>query len=311
MNKDTFQGKFNKKNYFEGWYLKFVSPDGFSFALIPGLSIVKGKKEFFLQYIDKDGLSEYFKYDEKDVYFNREKFELKIGKNFFSYEKAIINIEKINLKGNINFLKLIKPKKTLYKPSIMGPFSYLPFMQCNHELLSISHNLDGNLEKDGITYNFCSGKGYIEKDWGSSFPEGYIWLQSNSFKDNTSSFMLSLATIPFLTFEFNGFLGFIYFQNKYHLMATYTGAKIKKVEVAGDKIKITISDRKYRVEVEGISYKKSPLASPQNGSMSGTIHESIDGLIYIKIFDKKDNLIYQDIGKNSGVEIVNYAKLLK
>lgn len=309
--KEAFQGNYNKKNYFEGWYIKFVSNYSYSFALIPGISIVDNKREFFLQFIDKKGVSEYFKYKEDEVFFDKDKFQLKMGENFFSYDGATINIPQFNLKGEFKFRNLIKPRESVYIPSIMGPFTYLPFMQCNHGLLSVTHNLEGKLEKDHLTYEFCNGKGYIEKDWGSSFPEEYIWLQSNSFEDKDLSFMLSLATIPFLSFEFNGFLGFIYYKNNYHVFATYTGAKIQKVEVEGDNVKITISDRKYRVEVEGISINKAPLASPNLGAMTSTIHESIDGTIIIKIYDKKGQLLHEDIGRNSGVEVVNCKKLIK
>ncbi len=312
MNKDAFQGKYNKKNYFEGWYIKFVSQNGFAFALIPGVSIKNNKKEFFLQYIDKQGISKYFRYKEKDINFNKDYFQVTIGDSFFSYEKATINIKEFNLKGEFYFKNLINPRSSIYMPTIMGPFSYIPFMQCNHGLLSPSHSILGYLEKNGIRYNFDNGKGYIEKDWGSSFPEEYIWLQSNNFEDIETSFMFSLATIPFCSLEFNGFLGFIYFNRAYYVFATYTGAKIKKVEVKGDRVKIVILDRKYRLEVEGVSINKGPLSSPRKGEMTGTIHESIDGLIYIKIYDKRsNNLIYQDKGKNSGVEIVNCKKLLK
>ncbi|QII81181.1 hypothetical protein G7057_00970 [Jeotgalibaca arthritidis] len=42
-----------------------------------------------------------------------------------------------------------------------------------------------------------TGKGYIEKDWGRSFPKNYIWIQSNHFNDNQRSLFFSYAHIPY------------------------------------------------------------------------------------------------------------------
>ncbi|MCK7537696.1 MAG: tocopherol cyclase family protein [Marinilabiliales bacterium] len=30
--------------------------------------------------------------------------------------------------------------------------------------------------------DFSGGRGYIEKDWGHSFPSAYVWMQSNHFQ---------------------------------------------------------------------------------------------------------------------------------
>ena len=52
----------------------------------------------------------------------------------------------------------------------MGPFSYLSFMECYHGILSMKHSLEGTLSWNGQLIDFTNGIGYLEKDWGSSFP---------------------------------------------------------------------------------------------------------------------------------------------
>ncbi|MCK7487611.1 MAG: tocopherol cyclase family protein [Bacillus subtilis] len=54
--------------------------------------------------------------------------------------------------------------------------------------------------------SFEHGRGYLEKDWGTSFPQGYVWLQTNHFTSPGTSLMASVARIPFLGFAFQGFL---------------------------------------------------------------------------------------------------------
>ena len=48
---------------------------------------------------------------------------------------------------------------------------------------------------DGKTIDFTNGIGYIEKDWGKSFPNSWIWMQTNHFKYHNASLMASLSSI--------------------------------------------------------------------------------------------------------------------
>ena len=62
---------------------------------------------------------------------------------------------------------------------------------------------------DGENINFENGRGYIEKDWGTSFPKKYCWIQCNNFASSEDSLFFSIAHIPFLGFEFMGFIGIL------------------------------------------------------------------------------------------------------
>lgn len=46
----------------------------------------------------------------------------------------------------------------------MGPFSFVPFMEYYHGILSMDHNIEGSLEHNGKIISFDQGKGYMEKD---------------------------------------------------------------------------------------------------------------------------------------------------
>ncbi|RPI92529.1 MAG: hypothetical protein EHM32_09050, partial [Spirochaetales bacterium] len=81
------------------------------------------------------------------------------------------------------------------------------------------------------TIRFEGGRGYIEKDWGTSFPESWIWLQGNTFPDGETSFMLSIAKIPWRGRHFNGFLCFLYAGGTLHRFMTYTGARINEIRL--------------------------------------------------------------------------------
>lgn len=130
------------------------------------------------------------------------------------------------LKGELSFEDMVDLPATSYMPTIMGPFSYLPFMECIHSVNSLSHTLKGSLDINGQMVSFSRGKGYIEKDWGSSFPKRYIWLQSNHFREEGSLFF-SWADIPIAFTSFEGYIAHLYYRGVHHRYATYTRGSLK------------------------------------------------------------------------------------
>ena len=50
----------------------------------------------------------------------------------------------------------------------MGPFRFIPFLQCRHGVVSMSHKTKGSIQINGDSINFHGGRGYAEKDCGCS-----------------------------------------------------------------------------------------------------------------------------------------------
>jgi hypothetical protein len=174
------------KNYFEGWYFKHQK-DGNIIIVIPGIAIAgdsedmirnpKYKKYAFIQII----INEKFyciKYPITECIIAKKQQLLKIGDNIFCRKGIQICIHRsdLELTGTVKYRNL-----TPIRYPIMGIFRFLPFMECHHEILSMHHYLQGNFMKDGKKISLNRGIGYIEKDWGCSFPKTYQWLQCNSF----------------------------------------------------------------------------------------------------------------------------------
>jgi len=179
-NAELFQGKNylnKKKNYFEGWYFKNTNiQKGISF--IPGININDTGAKAFIQIITNNK-SYFVNYDINDFKFNASPFWIRIGNNRFSKESININIEdksqELKIYGNIRFSNFKNISTNIFTPNIMGPFSYIPFMECNHAIISMQNTINGFTNINGETIQFSNDEGYIEKDWGCSFPKAYIW----------------------------------------------------------------------------------------------------------------------------------------
>ncbi len=310
---ELFQGNKKTDHYFEGWYYKLVSYDlKTSVAFIPGISINKSDPHAFIQvFISSNNHIEthYIRYESNQFTYSHDSFMVQIEKQLFTKNKIEIDIENkgIQIYGLVTLNEHTPIKKNLYAPNIMGPFAYLPFMECNHAVISMQSLVLGEIIINGDAIDFNYGKAYLEKDWGKSFPKDYIWLQSNHFEDNDTSLMFSYATIPFMGLSFKGLIVNLVYQDKEYRFSTYNFAKIIKKEIGDQSVDFIIKRGLYKLHIYAKKDKEIELKSPLLGTMSQTIKEGLSGIIKIKLY-KKDVLIYEDVGQNSGIEIMMASK---
>jgi tocopherol cyclase len=310
-NTSIFQGNKKTEKYFEGWYFKMVSKDGSSImSVIPGISLSSDGqyKHAFIQIIDgKTSQTSYHNFSIEEFSFSKKDFAIKIADNYFSKDSLILNIidSSIQISGRIKMDNTIDYKSgRMLNSGIMGWYRFVPFMECYHGVVSLSHNLEGVLNYNNTVFDFNNGKGYIEKDWGSSMPSAWIWMQSNHFSDTNTSFMLSIADIPWIGKSFNGFLGFLYHNNKIYHFATYRPTKLELEIADSNHIKIKIKNRKNTFILEVESNNTGVLKAPTKGAMDRRIPESIDAKIIITMLDKKGIIVFTDSSNITGLEMV-------
>lgn len=315
FDQGMFQGKYKKRNYFEGWYFKLVdTAEERIIAVIPGVaySSLSEENKVFIQVIDsKENRTFYFPFKKDEFRFSSKHFHVEIGDNIFTGNKMKLDIRQdgILIQGTLEFHNIIPYPRKLFIPGIMGPFSFLPFMQCYHGVINIQHMVTGKLNIGDNKLDFSPGQGYIEKDWGESFPDWWVWIQSNHFAEEKASFMFSVARIPMLGSHFTGFLLYIYVEGRFFLFTTYNGAKISHLEINKGTIMIKIKNRQYMVEITGLYREGGALKAPRKGIMERRITESVSSDISVILEDHNGNLIYKGQGRNAGIEIVG-EKLL-
>lgn len=313
---EVYQGPKNlihKKEYFEGWYYKFVSPGDKALAVIPGVSLSKEKVTVFIQIIDgTTGKTSYKTFRPDELHFTYKPFSISIGDNFFSLEKVKLG-DRIPLTGEVHFNNRQAYGVSLTRPGIMGWYRYVPAMECYHGVVSCGHDLRGSLTLENSEIPFDKGSGYIEKDWGTSFPESYIWMQSNKFSEKRTSFMLSAARIPWFGSFFRGFLGFLELGDKLLTFSTYTGANLHIDSQGEHSVSIIVQGngpgwnnslkKGEKIRIRASRKAVGLLMAPAGGSMKRRIGESIDGEIDIE-YTRGDKILYKGQSFNSGLEIV-------
>jgi tocopherol cyclase len=307
-NPELFQGSLRKKHYFEGWYFKHVTRDlSGTFSFIPGVSLTENDPHAFIQIMNGNtGITDYIRYPLDEFRWNKRRLILNVGSSTFTDTGVILNIvsENLNLSGQIDFNNIIKYPKSILSPGIMGWYSFVPFMECNHGIVSVNHDLHGNISVNGDVIDFNSGKGYIEKDWGISFPEAWIWVQSNNFVEHNTSFSFSIAKIPWMGRFFIGFIAYLYLNNRFYLFSTYNRSVVSEIIHDLNTIEIIVRNSSYILRITIIKNSFGDLRAPVSGEMSRKIKESIDSEVHLQLFDKNNKLEYEDTGKRVGLEVI-------
>jgi tocopherol cyclase len=316
-NTRIFQGNRQRRQYFEGWYFKMVARDGASIlSVIPGISLSEDgeAQHAFIQVIN--GLTtetSYHSFAIEAFSFSRKTFAVRIGDNYFSRDSLILNIrdDSTTIAGRIHMHQPTAYRSgRLLNPGIMGWYRFVPFMECYHGVVSLTHGLSGTLTVNGDRHDFEGGKGYIEKDWGESMPSAWIWMQSNNFEDPGSSLMLSIADIPWRGKSFTGFLGFFYHEGQVHHFATYRPTKLQLEVVDPQRLNIRLENRRYTFLLKVTASHTGLLQAPVAGAMDRRIPESIDATIEITMLDQDGNILMQDRTEIAGLEMVgDYAQL--
>lgn len=251
-----------QRPYFEGWYFKLTTRDGRALALIPARHIqAGGARHASLQVIssDRSWWIEYPGTCEDRFCF---------GANRFSAEGLSVSLDapECSLHGALSF----GPLKAL-KSDIMGPFRFLPGMECAHGVVSMAHTLRGALTLNGEVFDFTGGTGYIETDRGRSFPSAYLWTQCVWQTEPLCGLMLSVASIPLSKVRFTGCICAVFHQGQEYRLATYRGARAEAWSAAG----AVIRQGRACLEVELLRENGQPLLAPIEGAMRRTIRESL------------------------------------
>lgn len=309
---NRYHGWGKRRNYFEGWYIKLVSPcERYAFAVIPGISMDKtGRQHAFLQVLDgKACTSNYHTFASTAFRPRADCFEVELGEHRFSEEGLQLQLPELN--GRLQFEGNQPWPSRLGAPGIMGWYSFVPFMECYHGVVSLHHTLKGQLKVYGQEVDFSGGIGYIEKDWGSSFPSSWIWLQANhlSATEAPACLMASVARIPWLGNHFVGFLAGLQLEGQLYAFTTYNGASLSiSLDETQKAVHLQLSRGTYRLEIK--AHQKGgtgALAAPVAGAMAGKVNESLQSLAEVRL-KKGRATLFEGQARHAGLEVAGAVK---
>lgn len=309
---EGYHGKGVSKGFFEGWYVKLVNEDRAQrWAVIPGIfrGIGSGedakRDEAFVQVLDGlTGRAWYHAFPAEDFEASDNRFEVRVGNNIFNSDG--VHLDTPQLSGNIRFTSQLDPwPVTFREPGIMGWYGHVPFMECFHGIVSFGHGLSGELMVEGKRQSFDHGRGYIEKDWGKAFPDGYIWLASNHIDSTPDASLIgSVAIIPWLGGAFRGFIVGLKHGGTLYRWTTYTKAKQLKLEVDDSHVRWALEGKDGLIELEAERVRGGLLKAPQRKAMLERVEETLDAKVHVKHTSPEGQVLLEGVAHATGLEIV-------
>jgi hypothetical protein len=276
--------------HFEGWYLKLVDEAGAQpYALIPGVFLGEDRHAFVQVLDGRAGTAAYHRFPLESFSAARDRFEISIAGSRFGVGGVSLDIDGAqssagqSVKGEVRFGPWRPWPVTALSPGIMGPYSFVPFMECNHGILSLDHSLEGALDVDGRRTGFSGGRGYVEKDWGRSFPAGYVWVHSNHFDRPGTSLTAAVAVIPWLTGAFRGYIIGLLHDGVLHRFTTYTGSVLERLEASETHLHLVIRNRRHRLEVDAEKAEGAILHAPYERQMIERVAETMTSTADVRL----------------------------
>ena len=284
------------RNYFEGWYFKVAFREG-AFAFIPGLSLAGENPHSFIQVIDGvHNRSFYYSFPTDAFRYEKGRFGISIDNNQFSLDRVHLDLDDFAV--DLSIKNPIRWPSSPWSPNSMGWYGYIRFMECYHGNIILDAQVDGLVNGQ----SFSNGHFYLEKDWGRSFPQAWIWMQSNNFTQ-PASFCCSIARVPFRGRVFTGFIVGLWTGGSLYRFATYTGAKIEHIGFGQSSVEIVIRQGRRRLELQALRQPGAVLASPVEGVMTGRVEETLQAKIEVRLTDRETTIL-EDVGQWAGLEVV-------
>lgn len=319
LNPAWYHGHQQRPPFFEGWYYKIIDASGqHRFAIIPGI-FLSNKAHAFVQVLDgRSGAAYYHEYKARCFWAARDRFETHIGANHFTQTLMTLYIERPTqtIEGELRFQGITPWPVSLKTPGVMGWYAWVPTMECYHGVLSLDHRIEGRLTVDGEDIDFSGGRGYIEKDWGRSFPSAWVWLQSNHFETPGISLTGSIAIVPWRHTAFRGFSVGLWYEGQLYRFATYTGATTVRLHVTDDTVEWVLRDQKHQLHIlahRGLKDEFGLLKAPNIVEMGKRVAETLTAVLHVRLTDisrGREQVIFAGDGYYAGLEVYNVTERL-
>jgi len=312
LHPEAYHGFGKKGPFFEGWYFKLIDPSAEQrWCIIPGVYISQNQADShaFIQVMNGvTGQSIYQSYDFPAFQTKTGKFEVQIADNLFTANRIRLNIPhpELQIAGELRFEGIIPWPVTLVSPGIMGWYGWVPGMECYHGVVSMNHRIKGWLEINHEKIDFSGGLGYIEKDWGKSFPKAWVWMQTNHFAQPDTSLTASAAIIPWGKRTFDGIIAGLWTGGNLYRFATYTGARLEEYALSDTEARLVFVDRAQRLELTARRVQGGLLQAPTVTQMDRRIMETISAQVDVKLLRRKGkawNSVFEGTGKCAGLEV--------
>jgi len=289
----SLRGKPEKTQYFEGWFQKVYSKKHqASCIIIYGYATHNSYDTCgFIQILTPHSPPDILYFPKHEISFDHDRHIVRMADNMFTTKEIIISIQDIDI--NLNLVNN-HPIPT-FKNS-MGYTYYIPNLPCYHSVMNTAHQVTGNIRNKNAEYSFDQDMGYMEKNWGTSFPESYFWLHAIDPYNADVSILFSIAEIQWLGKSFIKHVGHLRIEGKHIDLRTLKDISISDKIISEKKRCVNFRSKELELDIWITYGKKVTFKAPNQGNMSRDISHHTDALIAICIKHNGKTRMHRLIG---------------
>lgn len=241
-----------------------------------------------------------------------DKESITIGESSFSKQGIHLELEEAgwHLRGEIGFEEQVETQQSKWRPGIMGPYRFLPFLQSYHEVISLRHRLTGYLQFNGEKISFNEGRGYSEKEWGRKSPRIWIKAQCSHFKGHDMALMVGVARIPFLLEYYTSFAVPLYYKGHLEVFASYNGGQIAKLYRYKGYVHLIITQKSEILDLKIYGSDETPLIMDRRSHRIKDIYECLTAKVEVRLI-QSGHVILEDVGNCCHLEMGGNTSKLK
>ena len=294
------------EQFFEGWYYKCTDPAIGNFAVIAGISQNEQQAQAFIQIAHSSAVSGYYAYPISAFHYREEPFRVQIGDNVFTKEQIHVKIASIGLELQLRFTKQMPLPHSVLQPSIMGPLLYLPYLPCYHHIAALRSEVQGMISMQGSKTEIKQAYGYIEKDYGVSFPSGYAWAHGCS---KEAMFVVAVAMVPFeKNTERLGFFAVLQVQDKIYRFSSYQLGMVRRFSHYQSKLYIEVEQCLTQVSFHMEYQDGCMLKAPKQGGMDAVVEESLHCKAIV-VMERRGTVLFDEVFDMATSEVFEYANM--
>jgi len=294
----SLQGNLNRNKYFEGWFQKVYSVQHkASFIIIYGYATRNSSSTFgFIQVHIPNQQPILLHFPKNEVSCDPDQHLVQMGKHILTTQEIKINTSDINLE-----LNLINNKPIQTFKNSMGYNYFIPSLPCYHSVLNKSHGISGEIRNGKVSYTLDNELGYLEKNWGTSFPEKYIWLHAVDPSNPEVNLLFSQAEIKWMGKTFIKHVGYFHFLGEHIDLRLLKNCSISISYMSPEKQLIQILSKSVQLGISITLDQQVLFKGPQDGSLSRDILHYIDAHISVQLTQQGLTRSFQLIGNYENI----------
>lgn len=168
---------------------------------------------------------------------------------------------------------------------VMGWLSYVPVCEPYWQILSMHGLAHGQITWQGHTYTFANAPAYSEKNWGTSFPDRWYWLQCNSWQGQDGLSLVSTGAQRQILGKYStvAMVG-LWWQGQWYRFMPDRSQIFCDIAPWGDWY-ITVVQGRYRLEIHGHTDRApTPILVPIDRAMQYKCRDTGRGQLKINLW---------------------------